>query len=423
MKYSMIKLSMSMFILCLYFFSFQVTCGKASTGLTTETTGVFNEIEAKKFAVFAKFANCGKKPLTKTCKTCLKPQDGFKMFFFYQVTRMKKYHYKFFIHYNDKTKQVVISFGAPSVDNHKYIQLIYTRGWSMIRSYKIKVEKEFKIIYFLKLKKILTEKVKKLKKSGRLAYKFYFTGYSLGASLATLSALDLTKSKVISKVANNPTVYTYGGLRIGDSSFVSLVNRVITLWRVVKQNDYMVRIPNCYYSVVAKVWRCFTTPVLNRYIIRRNFPLRTYYTRYIRRLTRGPLGKLQILRKNNAQIFKRHPAVMKKGPVGRFPNMRFRQVHRRQLYVNRPTVWKTPQYAAPRKQLVTIRRNLINTYHKYIYYTQPIGREIFYNSAMTNYKTCAYVNGIPACEKINKLPSSFTATSHKVYYGINFDQC
>lgn len=360
-----------------------------SNGSNFNSHKIFNEIEAKRVAFFAKLANCGEKPLPETCKACMEPREGFKMFFFYQFSRMKKFNYKILIHYNDDSKQVIVSFGAPSVDNHTYLQRIYTHGWSLVNQYR--VETEFRQVYFSHLRKVLLSKVHKLKASGRLGYKFIFTGYSLGGSISVLAALDLTQSKTLHSDNNKLTVYTYGGLRIGDSNFVSLINSSFTLWRVVKQNDYMVRIPNCYYSEWDKVWRCLSEPVIQKYIFDKKFPLRAYYRRYIN--NKGPLGLKDLQEKANELMGMRDSTNF---------------------------IEKKSKRSLTKAQQID---NQVKTYIRYIYYTQPIGREIFYNSDMTSYKSCHYVNGVSNCEKKEDLPTSFTSSAHKTYFGIDFEQC
>jgi len=214
---------------------------------------------------------------------------------------------------------------------------------------------------------------------------------------------------------NHPTVFTYGSLRVGDAKFVALINSTVTLWKIVKQNDFMVRIPNCYFSPVAGVWRCFTAPVLKRFIIQPNFPLRVYYQRYVS-LNRGPLGKLLAFRKGNHSPTRSLPA-RRNGHGSNHHQLRHQHQHQS---ANRR--WISPT-TVPRGSLSQVRTNMIKTYYKYIYYTQPIGREVFYNSAMTNYQNCAYLRGVSSCEKTLAMPTSFTSASHKVYYGINFDMC
>jgi len=65
----------------------------------------------------------------------------------------------------------------------------------------------------------------------------------------------------------------------------------------------------------------------------------------------------------------------------------------------------------------------IQTYLSFVYYTQPIGYQIFYNDSMSEYTTCQYVNGISLCEKVVTLPMKFTTTEHMTYFGISLDKC
>jgi len=377
-------------------------------------TQSFNESEAKRYAQFSKLAICAKKPLIKNCKECVTPSsDGYKMFFFYEFQKTKNISYKFFIHYNDLLKKVVISFGAPSVNNYSYLQRIYLRGLSIYKLYNIRIENEFKYIYFRKLRNILLEKVSKLLKSGRRDYKFVFTGYSLGASLAVLSSYDLSKTNLISRLKNDTTVFTYGGLRIGDANFVSLVNSTVTLWKIVKQNDFIVRIPNCYYSVTERVWKCYTGSMIRKYIYKTTFPLRAYYVRYIRPLI--STTNVILMRKRNYSFIEKASNVVTK--VEKKNNNKNNLSDKR----NSQAFYKTPQIVPKLsnvKQLYSV-----NTYYKYIYYTQPIGTEIFYDSGMTTFKICRYIAGISSCERHIKLPATFTVDSHQYYYGINFEQC
>jgi len=65
----------------------------------------------------------------------------------------------------------------------------------------------------------------------------------------------------------------------------------------------------------------------------------------------------------------------------------------------------------------------VQTYTKFIYYTQPLGYEIFYDDGMLSYQVCSYSNGISSCESALTLPSTFTIDPHYSYYGVRFDQC
>merc|ERR1712032_994977 len=62
--------------------------------------------------------------------------------------------------------------------------------------------------------------------------------------------------------------------------------------------------------------------------------------------------------------------------------------------------------------------------HRPIFYTQPLGTELFYNTPQFNdYQKCNYVNGIPVCEKDIKLPSSFSPDVHRNYFNMNVELC
>jgi len=333
----------------------------------------FQESESKFFANFAKMAFCAKKPINVTCQQCLNPGNNYKLFFFMQANRLNKYPFKFLIHYNDEQKQVVVSFGGPSIEHHHYFNVIYANGWSVIKGTQFKVEKEFQHIYYGLIQKTLKEKVAKINESGRNHYRFIFTGHSIGGSVAQLAALDLVSSGLINKDHNKVTAYTYGSLRIGDYNFSMLLSSYFTLYRVVKDNDYVVRAPNCFYSVLGKVWRCLSQTQLTRKVFERDYPMRTYYSSY-----RTPV------------IIQRPASFLEKDVT---------------------VVRRTP----PNSNKLNIVRN--------VYYSQPAGTEIFYTSTMNRFTSCRYINGVANCERKLVLPSTFTPVSHNLYYNIRFDMC
>ena len=259
---------------------------------------------AKKYANLAKMLNCASKPLKKTCKKCLHSK-GNKLFFFYQATRLRKFVYKFMIHYNDKTKTILITFSGPTRNYRNYLKYIYSSGWKSIRQNSVSIEKEFFNVYFQKIRSILVKKVKKVMKSGRKNYKFHFTGFGLGGSIATLAAFDLTSRNVINSKKNMPLLLTFGQLRIGNLAFVKRVNATIQLiFRIVKENDYIVRAPSCYFSHITKTWKCFNKKAVSVSLKKNKFPLKNYLRGYLGKnksksasfvkniLRNQPLGKL-----------------------------------------------------------------------------------------------------------------------------------
>jgi hypothetical protein len=61
---------------------------------------------------------------------------------------------------------------------------------------------------------------------------------------------------------------------------VALVNSTVFVYRIIRNDDYVVRIPNCYYSITALGWRCFTQEIINRYIVVPSSPLFFYLQNY-----------------------------------------------------------------------------------------------------------------------------------------------
>jgi len=74
--------------------------------------------------------------LKKNCKKCLAENDTYKFLHFIQKTRLKKFTYKAMINYSDAKKTVVVSFAGPSIKEHKYITLLYSRGFTYIKFFK-----------------------------------------------------------------------------------------------------------------------------------------------------------------------------------------------------------------------------------------------------------------------------------------------
>lgn len=273
MKQTYIKLSLSVFLLLIYVSNAHLleNFNANNNALTT-----FEETDARFYANFAKMANCALKPLSINCPKCLNPNDGYKFFFYFQTTRMKKFVYKFLIHYNDQEQKIVVSFAGPSVENHEYVKYIYGKGFVFVRNYRAQIESEFYNVYFKRMKPLLAKKLKVAQTSGRKDYKITFVGHSLGGSIATIAAFDMSNLNVIQK----PNVYTYGALRFGDAAFVTMINLSVNVFRIVRSNDYIVRIPNCYYSVMFNSWRCFSEPIIRKFIHATTFPLKIYVKKY-----------------------------------------------------------------------------------------------------------------------------------------------
>jgi hypothetical protein len=577
---------------------------------SNETSSQYTEAEGKLFSKFSKLANCASKPLKTNCPKCVNPGNGYKFYFFYQTTRINKFNFKFMIHYNDISKKILVSFAGPSVKEHVYIKYIYSAGFTLVKKYKFQVEKEYYQIYFNKLRKILKQKLQKIISSGRKKFQVYFAGHSIGGSLATLAAFDMKQSKV----AKNIKVFSLAPLRLGDATYVAMVNSYITVYRIVKKSDYLVRIPNCYFSTTYKMWRCFNQAIVKEFILKPTFPLKVYVSSYLTYYTRTntilraaivyarkriavthslrkthivkrtkalrkhkKIGHKNALRKNkslllkkkskkmkkkyysiqkvlknlnhkmhntkktlkkfnpkkvqkssrkitnqlkklkkkkvgkksikklknlikngkkmNKRKLKKRPALLKKKIKKFFRKVKFtarslfrraknilkkdnvnkykkvKKTHKKKIHIPKKVkkvkkaakkIRKLKQLIKPKKskksKKVAIKKSVkklhpikffskkkktspilgksytyipatfkvytpLQTYFTFVYYTQPIGYQIFYNDNMTEFTTCQYVNGISLCEKVISLPLQFTALTHMTYFGINFDKC
>ncbi len=92
MMYSINKFDIILFIYFLIFLTFnpgntQISC--------------YSEFESKIYAKYAKLVGCSKKPIMNNSPICINPGDGFKFYFYYQITPIKKFDYKFLIHHNN----------------------------------------------------------------------------------------------------------------------------------------------------------------------------------------------------------------------------------------------------------------------------------------------------------------------------------
>jgi hypothetical protein len=490
------------------------------TIISTGEEAFYDEPEAKVFSEFAHDSICASKPLAKHCPECLKGRSGYKFFFYFQTTRMRKFAYKLMIHYNDNLKKILITFSAPSIQNdYKYIKSIYTKDMYLVKFYQFKVEKEYAVIYFGKFRKILNEKIKEIKKSGRENYSYVFNGWSTGASIATLAGFDLTKKGVVTK----SSVYTYGSLRIGDAAFVALVNTTIRVWRIVKAGDFVYRIPSCFFNPNMKIWKCYKIPDVIQMVKRKTYYLRSYVRGYVKmfskknsKISQSVKQKVKAIKnakkkqaakrtqnkKNKAKkIVKKAMKTGKKLAKNKFVKtaMKFgtklakntpqyqmlklgldnakkiskaasktkdayKNAKKNKIGVNRKSVKQdndaskkshkkigikrefdkksskliaVPTEAHTGSSIITIpvfipTHKVMVTYEtfsdediflKLIYYSQPIGYQIFYNDKMTSYSVCEYENGISVCERAFDLPIQFEATPHVSYFDANFNQC
>ena len=219
---------------------------------------LFDEAQAKQYSYLLSKLSCAKSPINQTCTDCLQTNDGNKLYYYFQSKRLLKHLYKVMIHLNDNNKKVLITIAGPSLNNKGYINYIYTTGFRKNKQYGFKLETEYSRVYFHIIRDKLIKKVKEiLKTKGKSDYRFDFAGHSIGGSISLLAAYDLIKTGTINQKIHEPKVYTYGQLRIGDNNFVKSVSKILTnLFRIVKKDDFIIRVPNCYYNKKGSSWKC-----------------------------------------------------------------------------------------------------------------------------------------------------------------------
>ncbi|KAL4224799.1 hypothetical protein ACF0H5_015495 [Mactra antiquata] len=73
-------------------------------------------------------------------------------------------------------------------------------------------------------------------------YTVVITGHSLGAAIASLTAVSLVHDDIISE--NMMTLYTFGMPRVGDKTYASRHDKLVNnSWRIIHTYDYVTRVP------------------------------------------------------------------------------------------------------------------------------------------------------------------------------------
>ena len=322
---------------------------------------------ARSYVTLARLAYCPKHYiLAKKCTICPQILKTYITFFIHSINQNKKRLFQFIILYSDIKKEVIITFSGPKTTQASFFNKVYKKGFKKISELgNVKIEKFFWDIYSKYMRKVLIKNVKKVIKSKRGGYKFIFVGHSFGGSFATLAAYDLVQNKIVvsDKKISSPIVYTYGSIRIGDNDFVNKVNSLFKVIRIVRNDDYVTRVPSCVYDASFHLFRCY------------------------RRVSK---------------VVKTYPAFR-----------RYFLVYRRGLKVYRRSI------------ISRVANSKVRAHsHYHSYYSQPLGTLIYYTgNNFTIYNVCKFESGIPVCEKNIKLPNTFSPSVHALYYSENVELC
>jgi len=349
---------------------------------------------AKSYLSFANLAYCKPEIINAlSCPLCNSILDASFKVLDVQSAVYKQTTYRFVILASEPHKEVIISFAGPKSNDGLFYSKLYTSGFGSIHGQNI--EQPFLNVYESIIAKSLHRSVQTViaKKPDLANYKFIFIGHSMGGSLAVLAAYDLINSKIIApnKSIDSPLVYSYGQLRIGDDRFVEAVNRLFRVIRIVKNSDFMTRLPNCVFSESTGKWRCYrdTQTLMLR------FPeYRSYIMNYSHQSKQHHVG---IATAYGGRSFLEKSSRSK----GYF-------------YTANNPGYKSYSYGST---LTNQGSQSIGS----VYYSQPMGSEVIYSNRFRKFQVCSFYQGIPDCER--QLPKQFSASGHASYYGENVEDC
>ena len=315
----------------------------------------------------ARLAYCPKNLiLAKRCEVCPFVLNQYKTFFIHSVKQNMKNLFQFIIIFSDIRKEIIITFSGPKTKETKFFNKIYKKGFITVKELgeNVKIENYYWEIYSKYMRSILRSKIEKILKSKRSEYKVIFIGHSFGGSIAVLAAYDLVKNRIVKKNNFNSShvIFSYGQMRIGDNSFISEVNKLIKLIRIMRSDDFVTRVPSCVFDESEMVFKCYSRVAT----VVKNYPIfKNYFIDY-----------------------------------------------RRGIRIYRKTIQKLYRFS---KTAVV---------HYHTYFTQPLGTLLLYKgNDFSTYHECPIRNGILTCEEKIILPNTFTASVHQHYFGIDVESC
>lgn len=242
----------------LAFFAIIVLCSTIESKSNTESKSKYWITplikHAKGFLSFAQVPYCNKDVIRSlACPLCSSILDGSYKVKKIIPARIEKRSFKAVILQSNSKKEIVITFGAPRLqEDPTFYASVYTGGLTKFKD--VHVESIFALVYQsgldLKIRNTVSELLKKNKN-----YKLVVVGHSFGGALAALSAYDLHHHRIISQ-RNAPRVYTYGALKVGDTDFVNSLNRKMKVVRIIKNTDLAPVLQNCEWISYKQMWDC-----------------------------------------------------------------------------------------------------------------------------------------------------------------------
>ncbi len=352
---------------------------------------------AKSYLSFANLAYCNVDVIRSlSCPLCSSLMDNSYKVLDLHTSKAEGQAYRFVILASENHQEVIVSFSGPKSNEGTFHAGIYTSGWGKLHGQG--VEKAYLRAYSAHYTNALHKSFAKLFSSNAALqnFKFIFVGHSFGGSIAVLAAYDLIKSNMLQQnpQKESPLVYSYGQLRIGDDKFVESVNQLFKVIRIVKNTDFMGRLPNCVWSAQVGKWRCFrdTQNLMMR------FP---EYKRYIMNYSH-----------QNGQ--KQHYTGLQ-AAYGSYRGSFLERSQKRGYHYTMNN---------PGRQVYSYGSTLENQGARSfgnIYYSQPMGAEVVFSNRFKKFQVCSYFKGIPNCE--GQLPKKFGPAGSANYYGQNVEEC
>lgn len=374
----------------LAFFTIIILCSTIESKSNTE-----NESEywihplikaAKSFLSFAQVPYCPKDVIRSlACPLCSSILDGSYKVKEIVQTRVEKRSFKAVILQSDSHGEIVITFGAPKLqEDPTFYASVYTGGITKFKD--VHVESIFALVYQSGFDLKIRNAVSNLLKKNR-NYKIVVVGHSFGGALAALAAYDLHHHRVISQ-RNEPRVYSYGALKVGDTDFVNSLNSKMKVVRIIKNSDLAPVLSNCEWISFKQMWDCTTSkapkPNNGPAPVSPGEMSQTYYPSTFNMAHGGPvlrhsfLEKVSKLRKN-------------KKDVDYYYGGRNHEVYYKHA--------DNPQFT-----------------------WQPIGSEVIFNKTFKKWQVCSYTAGGNGMCGVMQHPW-FDGSENKNYFHQNIDDC
>jgi hypothetical protein len=349
-----------------------------------------------------------------SCPLCDKLVDSsFEVFKFFKH-EVQNYTFTFILLFSINRNEAVLTFSGPRNANAAFFSTLYSRGMDPFHGKdadksNLLIETVYLEAYNGTFRTELLKTVKSyMKKFGveNEPHKYTFVGHQFGGSLATIAAYDLMDKGIIKgdKKLISPMVYTYGQLRVGNADFVSKVNSMFRVVRIIKSGDFYPRMPVCTWSPSLNKFRCEQNLDVSK-VGAAN--LRPELLNYIQNYYGKSKGGLQ---SGNEAVYGSNVSFLEKKTKSK---------------LRKDVGWSysasNPGYTVNNLGNPFDETGVTSNDKGSISYSQPLGAEVLYSNNFKRHNVCSYYYGIPNCEK--RLEPEFEATAGNEYFDQDLTDC